>query len=97
MSVKIFSNNMDEPNLREAIKKDDLNDINSVINNLSKKIEKVKNLFQNDIDEEDEFATSTFEKFHMFYGFVLIQTIVIIFLGIYQVFVIRKKIILVNF
>jgi len=88
---------MDEPNLKEAIKNDDLNDIKKIITNLGKKIEKINNYYKTDINEEDEFALSTFEKFHMFYGFVLIQTIVIILLGIYEVFVIRKKIILVNF
>ena len=43
-------------------------------------------------NDEDELAGDTFEKFHLFYSFVLFQTIVIIFLGMYQVFVIRKKI-----
>jgi len=83
---------MDEPNLKEAIKKNDLNDINEVISKLSKKVDILSNKFIQDIHDEDELAGDTFEKFHLFYSFVLFQTIVIIFLGMYQVFVIRKKI-----
>jgi hypothetical protein len=92
MAVKIFSNNMDEPNLKEAIKKDDLNDMTEVLVNLKKKIERMGTMFHDDIREEDEFAGETFERFHVFYSFVLFQTVIIIVLGIYQVFTFRKKI-----
>ena len=94
MAMKVFSNNMDEPNLKDAIKHQDLNEMNEIISKLTRKIERVKALYANDIEDEDIFANENFEKFHMFYGFVLLQTTITILLGIYQVFVFRKKLLL---
>lgn len=92
MGIKIFSNNMDEPNLEKAAKKNDVEEISSVIKKIDGKVDRLKSLFTEDLGEEDEFANETFDKFHMFYTFVLFQTIVIIFLGLYQVFMIKNKI-----
>ena len=85
---------MDEPNLKEAIKHTDLNEISELLLKLTRKIERVKNLYNDDVMEEDDFANEIFEKFHLFYGFVLLQTTITVLLGIYQVFVFRKKLLL---
>lgn len=82
---------MDEPNLKDAIKNRDLNEMTGILEKLSRKMQNMKSLFNQDIQEEDDFATETFEKFHMFYSFVLCQTIITIILGIYQLFIFRKK------
>jgi len=91
MSIKVFSNNMDEPNLKEAIKSQDLNEMNTIFAKLLRKAENISTLYNQDIFDEDEFAQESFDKFHIFYGFVLMQVIIAILLGLYQVFVFRKK------
>lgn len=93
MGVKVFSNNMDEPNLKEALKKNDIEELNNLLSKLSKKTEHLKTLFKEDIEEENVFAYSTLDKFNMFNSFVLCQTIIVIILGIYQIFLIKNKLV----
>ena len=82
---------MDEPNLKEAVKKDDMEDITNVLSKLNKKVSKENEIMKTELEHENEFAEITFGKVHMFYGLVVIQTIIMIVLGTYQIIVFKKK------
>lgn len=86
MSIKIFSNNMDEPDLKNAVKNTDIDPLKELLHKISHKAEKYRNQQQDDIINEDDFAMLTLERVHTFYTFVIIQTILALCLGIYQIF-----------
>jgi len=92
MGVKIFSNNMDEPDLKNAMKTTDIDPIKDILQKISMKAEKYKNQQSIDIESEDDFAMTTLEKVHIFYVFVLIQTILAVILGVYQIFSFKSAI-----
>lgn len=95
MGLKVYSNNMDEPNIKEAIKNADIDPLKNLLEKVGTKSEKFTKDQQNDIASEDNFAMMTLDKVHLFYTFVIIQTILSIILGLYQVFSFRKKILTV--
>ncbi len=93
MGLKIFSNNMDEPNIKNALKNTDIDPLKEKLQMISYKAEKYKNLQNNDLIEEDEFAIVIIERVYVFYGFVMIQTIIALFLGVFQIIRFKKAII----
>lgn len=86
MNLKIFSDNMDEPNLENAVKNSDIDPLKDILHKISYKAEKYKHLQNDDLIAEDDFAITTLEKVHVFYAFVIVQAILALFLGIYQIF-----------
>lgn len=92
MGLKIFSNNMDEPDLKNAVKTADIDPLKELLQKISHKAEKYKNTQNDDLIAEDEFAMVTLERVHVFYVFVIIQTILALFLGVYQIFRFKKAI-----
>lgn len=86
MSLKIFSNNMDEPDLKNAVKNTDIDPLKEVLLKISQKSEKYRNQQQDDLIAEDDFAMTTLERVHTFYTFVVIQTILALCIGVYQIF-----------
>ncbi len=86
MGLKIFSSNMDEPDLKNAVKNSDIDPLKDILQKISYKAEKYKNQQNDDLIAEDEFAITTLEKVHVFYAFVIVQTILALFLGVFQIF-----------
>lgn len=90
MGLKIFSNNMDEPDLNNVVKNTDIDPLKATLEKISQKAEKYKNQQNNDLETEDEFAINTLERVHIFYMFAVIQIILAIILGVYQIISFRK-------
>jgi hypothetical protein len=91
MSLKIYSNNMDEPKLDDAVKIGDIDPIKKILQTISRKSEKFNNEKKKDLHKEDIFALKTLERVHTFYMFVVIQIILVIILGVYQIFSFKKN------
>ncbi len=77
---------MDEPDLKNAVKNTDIDPLKDILQKISRKAEKYKNTQNDDLIAEDDFAMTTLEKVHLFYVFVIVQTILALFLGVYQIF-----------
>ena len=90
MGMKIFSVNMDHPNLNNAIKIKDVNPLNENLKFIFEKAEKFVKNQENHLKNEDEFVINTLNKVRFFYMFVVFQTILTIILWLYQVFSFRK-------
>lgn len=77
---------MDEPDLKNALKNADIDPLKEILQKISRKAEKYKNTQNDDLIAEDDFAMTTLEKVHIFYAFIIVQTILALFLGVYQIF-----------
>jgi hypothetical protein len=95
-SMKLNSNNMDEPNLRDAIKTHHLNDINnqtSAIISFGNNIISKQNV---ELGDEDHFATMQLSMVENYNLMVCIQLIVMILLSFYQIWSFKKFLIANN-
>jgi len=81
---------MDEPDLNNVVKNTDIDPLKATLEKISQKAEKYKNQQNNDLETEDEFAINTLERVHIFYMFAVIQIILAIILGVYQIISFRK-------
>jgi len=89
-SMKINSNNMDEPKLDEAIKTSDIDPITIQINVIVEKGKEITNKQTTELDDEDHYARLQMEITNSYYFLNLIQVVVILGLGIYQIWNFKK-------
>jgi hypothetical protein len=90
MSLKINSDNMDEPDLKSAVKDKDLDPIHEKFVAL---LDAGNNLIQKQTNEtfyEDEAASTHIHTTKNYYYMTVIQVLVILSVGIYQIFKFRK-------
>lgn len=92
MGLKVLSNNMDEPDLKAAVKNSDIDPLQNLLQKIADKSAKFAKVQEQDINSEDEFAMTTLDNVNLFFSFVIFQTIIAIILGLYQVFSFRKKV-----
>ena len=88
--IKIMSDNMDEPNISTAIKVQDLDPVKSKVAKVIKKGERLIKNQENEIDQEDGAAKRQMEYVSYYYSLAVLQIVVVIGLGLYQVFSFRK-------
>jgi hypothetical protein len=93
VNLKFMSDNMDEPNISSAIKKQDLDPLHEKLSKAIKKGERLIKDQENELDQEDRVANQQMNSIHSYYRMAIIQLIIIFGLGIYQIFSFRKFII----
>ncbi len=86
VKLKIMSDNMDEPDLKKAIKNEDLDPVKDKFSRLIKRGEKLVKYQENDLSIEDEFATRQMEYASFYYYIAIFQFMVVIILAVYQFF-----------
>ena len=83
---------MDEPDLQKAVKNNDVDPLRDWLKSVLDKSQNFINSQTKDLDEEDKLAVNTLEKVHLFYVIVVLQTIIVIVLGLYQVFSFKNNV-----
>jgi heme/copper-type cytochrome/quinol oxidase subunit 2 len=90
VGIKIHSDNMDEPKLHAAIKTDDISPLNSKVNEIIGEGKAFMTHQNSEMDEEDYNAKLQMSASRNYYILTVVQVVVIIGLGLYQVFSFRK-------
>jgi hypothetical protein len=90
VSLKIMSDNMDEPNISSAVKKQDLDPLHEKLSKAIKKGERIIKQQENELDQEDNVAHNQMRSINGYYKLAIIQVIIILGLGIYQIYSFRK-------
>jgi hypothetical protein len=90
MGIKIHSDNMDEPRLETAITKDDVAPLNVKVNDILGEGRSYLSHQESDLDEEDYNSKLQMSSSRNYYLCTIVQVIIIIGLGIYQIFSFRK-------
>ena len=90
MNIKIETDNQDEVDLNKIVRKEDLDPISDKINKIIKKSQKIIRKQANEIQSEDE--TYLFQQSYtkLFVLLTIIQTIVVLVVGLYHIISFRK-------
>jgi hypothetical protein len=88
--LKIMSDNMDEPNIAQAIKQADLDPVHQKLNDVLKKSRTIVKQQELALDTENTNANQQMGIINYYYYLTVLQIIIVIVLGIYQVFSFRK-------
>jgi len=89
-SMKIHSNNMDEPKLNDALKTSDIDGLTNQINLIVEKGKEITNKQTTELEDEDKYAKLQMEITSNYNILNLIQVLVILALGIYQIWSFKK-------
>lgn len=90
LSMKIQSNNMDEPQLNSAIKTSDIDPLASQVNLIVEKGKEITSKQVTELDDEDHYARLQMEITTSYSFLNMIQVVVILGLGIYQIWSFKK-------
>ena len=90
ISLKISSDNMDEPDIKDAIKTSDVNPMHQKAKQIIEKGKKIVKIQSRETTEEDLMAVSQIANSKYYYNMAVFQILVIFILGIYQVFRFKK-------
>jgi len=90
MGIKIHSDNMDEPRLNLAIKNEDVIPLNEKVADILSKGKGIIKKQEAEIEDEDGYARFQMTISKNYYILTVIQIIIIISLGIYQIYSFRK-------
>ncbi len=90
MELVVLSDNMDEPNLEKLVKKEEVENLHSRVDEILRKGERyIKK--QNDlIKMEDQDSVSIMKTQSTFYYMTIAQIVIVILLGVYQVMNFKK-------
>jgi hypothetical protein len=90
VGIKISSDNMDHPDLKRAVKNSDLDSLDKMAGDIIDHAKEYKDQQKHEMDKEDKFAKDhiTFSK--TFYYVTVFQLVIIVVLGLYQVFSFKK-------
>ncbi len=88
--IKINSDNMDEPKLTNALKFEDVDPLNEKVEEILKQGRNIISYQELDLEDEDEIAQYQMNSSKNYYVLTIIQIVVIVSLGIYQIFNFRK-------
>jgi hypothetical protein len=90
VGIKLSSENMDHPNLENAIKTQDINSFSSKTKEILDKTKEYVEIQKSEIKKEETYAKDHIQFSLSFYYVTVFQIIVIVGLGFYQVFNFRK-------
>jgi hypothetical protein len=90
MSLKINSDNMDEPDIKSAIKMTDIDPIHKKFSNILQAGQHIIEKQTNETMHEDDAAKLHIYSTKNYYYMAVIQVLVIMTVGIYQIFTFRK-------
>lgn len=85
MHIQIISDNMDEPNLANALKREVVYNINDKIETITKISSKYAKKQSSIIKLEDEDSKNIMKSQKMFFYMTMLQITLVIFIGIYQI------------
>lgn len=89
-SMKIGSDNMDEPKLGSILKTEHLDPLHEKAKKILKGIKKIINSQDDDIYKEDENAKAQMGVSRVYYYMCVAQIVIVIILGLYQIYSFRK-------
>jgi len=89
-SMKINSNNMEEPKLEEVIKTSDIDPLANRVNLIVEKGKEITTKQNTELNDEDHYAKLQMDITNSYSFLNLIQVLVILGLGIYQVWSFKK-------
>lgn len=89
-SMKIHSNNMDEPKLNEALKTGDIDPLVGQVNEIVSKAKEITNKQTAELNDEEHYAKLQMEITTSYNFLNLIQVLVILGLGLYQIWSFKK-------
>jgi hypothetical protein len=84
-----MSDNMDEPNISTALKTSDLDPVHSNIKKVLAKGEKYIKLQESELESELYSANSQKSNLSFYYSVTVFQIIIIVILGLYQIYSFR--------
>ena len=90
MSIKISSDNMDHPKLEEALKKEHLDPVHEKARQILEEGKKITEYQVDELNLEDTNAQEQISTSRTYYMMTIIQVLIVMGLGLYQVFSFRK-------
>jgi predicted PP-loop superfamily ATPase len=90
IGIKIASDNMDHPDLKNAIKNEDIDPLHKKTEEIIKNSREYIELQKHEISKEDSYAMDHMSFSRTFYYITVFQLVVIVGLGLYQVFSFKK-------
>lgn len=90
VKIKITSDNMDEPNILDALRNKDLNPLASKVERIKKKGGKLIKNQENEIHREDSSAHRQMEYSHYYYYIAVIQILIVIVLAMHNAFAFKS-------
>lgn len=90
VKVHIVSDNMDEPNLKDALKQKDANEFHSKLRNIINIGSNIVSGQKSEMKQEDLYALYAMDNTRTLYYLAFFQIFVIVCLGIYQIISFRK-------
>lgn len=87
--LRITSDNMDDPNIKEALKTTDIDPLHDNIRDIVKRGERLVNWQENELQEESNAANSQMSNMNFYYSVTVFQILIIIILGVYQIYSFR--------
>ncbi len=92
MNLEIMSDNMDEPSLNSIIKKEEISDVHKKVDKIIKKADKYISKQQKMIKIEDIESNNIIKLQKTFYYMTIFQIVLVVLIGIYQVFNLKRYI-----
>lgn len=92
MNLEIMSDNMDEPSLSSIIKKEEINDVHKKVDKIIKKADRYISKQQKMIKIEDMESNNIIKLQKTFYYMTIFQIILVLIIGVYQVFNLKRYI-----
>jgi hypothetical protein len=90
MGIKIHSDNMEAPKLEVALKHHDMTPINSKVIEALTEGKAYLDHQSTELDEEDDSAKMQMHTSRNYYVMTVMQVLIIVLLGVYQLFSFRK-------
>jgi hypothetical protein len=90
VGLKFGSDHMDEPDISTAIKTEHLQDMQSKAKNIVESAKELISRQKGDSEDEDILASTLMRNSRSYYNIAVFQILVVLALGIYQVFNFRK-------
>lgn len=90
MKFQILSDNMDEPNLKDALKKKEINEVHNKLRSIIHSGGKIVSQQKAEMKEEDLFAGYIIENTKTLNYLAYLQIAIIVVIAIYQVFSFRS-------
>ena len=90
IGVKINSDNMDEPDIKQGLKLHDTDPVHKKINDILSSGRKIVEKQKAETEEEDHTAVDHIHYTKYYFNLAVLQVLVVLVLGVYQVFRFRK-------
>jgi hypothetical protein len=89
-----MSDNMDEPNIKEAIKSEDLDPVLDSVKKIIIRGERIIKQQENELSSENQLANTQLSNMNYYYTLTIVQILVVVLLGVYQLFSFRKYLVI---